>query len=143
MSQPDITSPADISAVETEHEFMAQAGPLAPVAGDDGRRFPRFHFRSCIDALVHPPANSPDGEPLHCQMLTRDISRGGMNVLHKAQLFPGQLIDVILHDGQRRRLEVMWCRRLGAGCFTAGCRFVRIDDEKVAPDLEVRSEPKA
>ena len=138
MSEFNPHEPASISAVESEHEFMAVAGSLAPVANDDGRRFPRFHFRACIDALVHPPANNPDAEPVHCQMLTRDLSRGGINVLHKAQLFPGQLIDVILHDGQRRRLEVMWCRRLGAGCFTAGCRFVRTDNEQVTPDLDVR-----
>jgi hypothetical protein len=51
-----------------------------------------------------------------------------MNILHKTQLFPGQLVDVVLHDGNRRRLEVKWCRRLGVGCYTAGCRFVRTDE---------------
>ena len=126
MSDAETTIPADISAAESEHEFAPHGDPLS-VGHDDGRRFPRFHFRATIHALVHAPANNPTLEPLHCQMLTRDISRGGMNVLHKAQLFPGQFIDVILHDGQQRRLEVMWCRRLGAGCYTAGCRFVRAD----------------
>ncbi len=126
MSDTPAGPPADISAVESEHEIIANGAPL-PTSWDDGRRFPRFHFRACIDALVLPPAGNPAQEPVHCQVLTRDISRGGMNILHKSQLFPGQCLDVVLHDGQRRRLEIMWCRRLGAGCYTAGCRFVRAD----------------
>jgi hypothetical protein len=130
MTQPETKEHADISAAESEHEFFANSGPL-PSSWDDGRQFPRFHFRACVDALVYPPAGDPSQEPQHCQVLTRDISRGGMNILHKAQLFPGQFADVVLHDGQQRRLEIMWCRRLGAGCFTAGCRFVRADGSVV------------
>ncbi len=126
MTQPEANEQADNSAAESEHEFFASGGPL-PSSWDDGRLFPRFHFRACVDALVYPPAGDPSQEPQHCQVLTRDISRGGMNILHKAQLFPGQFADVVLHDGQQRRLEIMWCRRLGAGCYTAGCRFVRAD----------------
>jgi hypothetical protein len=122
------TMPADIRAAQCEHEFLA---PAAPVSGEWGesRRFPRYECRSCIDVVIHPPANDPTQQSQACQMLTRDISRGGMNFLHKAQTFPGQLIDLVLPNGQERRLEVMWCRRLGAGCYTSGCRFVRFDDK--------------
>jgi hypothetical protein len=115
------------SAAESEHEFHATSQPLK-AAWEDGRQYPRFHLRVAIEATVYPPTNDPSQAVLTCQMLTRDISRGGMNILHKSQLFPGQLVDVVLHDGSRRRLEVKWCRRLGAGCYTAGCRFVRIDE---------------
>jgi hypothetical protein len=125
LMQPTLT--AGESAVQTEHEFQATTQPLKN-AWEDGRRFPRFHLRVCIEATVHPPTNEPEQQVQHCQMLTRDISRGGMNILHKTQLFPGQLVDVVLHDGNRRRLEVKWCRRLGVGCYTAGCRFVRTDE---------------
>ena len=77
------TMPADIRAAESEHEFLA---PAAPISGEWGesRRFPRYECRSCIDVVVHPPANEPSQQSQACQVLTRDISRGGMNILHKA-----------------------------------------------------------
>ncbi|MEX2172829.1 MAG: PilZ domain-containing protein [Pirellulaceae bacterium] len=125
-TETENTLPVNVNPVGTEHEFFAKTGPL-PIAWEDGRRFPRFHFRSCIEAVVYPPDNDPSQEPLACQVLTRDISRGGMQILHKAQLFPGQNLDVVLQDGMPRRLEVMWCRRLGSSCYSAGCRFVRTD----------------
>ena len=115
------------SAAESEHEFLATSQPLK-AGWEECRQYPRFHLRVSIEATVHPPTNEPTQAVLKCQVLTRDISRGGMNILHKSQLFPGQLVDVVLHDGNRRRLEVRWCRRLGAGCYTAGCRFVRMDE---------------
>ena len=126
MTQSPATRAEGESAVQSEHEFHASNEPLK-VAWEDSRRFPRFHLRVCIEATVYPPTNNRSQQLLKCQMLTRDISRGGMNILHKTQLFPGQLVDVVLHDGNHRRLEVKWCRRLGAGCYTAGCRFVRTD----------------
>ena len=49
------------------------------------------------------------------------------DLLHKQQLFPGQKIDLVLTDGQERRVEVIWCRRLGVGCYSAGCRFVKAE----------------
>ena len=127
MTTSSTTQPADISAVQSEHEFLAQ--PVEPSATADGRRFPRLNLRACVSAVVYaPPGETSDeaaGEGTRCQVLTRDISRGGMNILHKQQLFPGQKIDVVLNDGQQRRLEVTWCRRLGVGCYSAGCRFVK------------------
>jgi len=126
MSSTSKASPADISATKTEHEFCAHADQPASA---DGRLFTRHNFRTCISAVVHAPpgetASTVTGVGTPCQMLTRDVSRGGLNLLHKQQLFPGQKIDVVLTDGQQRRLEVIWCRRLGVGCYSAGCRFVR------------------
>jgi len=126
MSSTSQASPADISATQTEHEFCAHADqPLSA----DGRVFSRHIFRSCISAVVHAPPGDTltgaTGAGMPCQMLTRDISRGGLNLLHKQQLYPGQKIDVVLTDGQQRRLEVIWCRRLGVGCYSAGCRFMK------------------
>jgi hypothetical protein len=125
----DATSAAPLSAqaAQSEHEFCAKAGPL-PAPGGDGRRFPRFNFRACINAVVYPSAADAAEQPLACQVLTRDISRSGINIVHKAQLFPGQAVTVVLNDGVERSVEVIWCRRLGAGCYSAGCRFVRQDD---------------
>jgi hypothetical protein len=127
MTTSSTSQPADISAVQSEHEFFAQSDDPSVTA--DGRRFPRRDLRACINAVVYAPPGETAGEAAddgtRCQILTRDISRGGMNILHKQQLFPGQKIDVVLADGQQRRLEVTWCRRLGVGCYSAGCRFVK------------------
>ena len=123
------------SAAAVEHEFSL---PIETPAdeGHEERRFPRFSFRSCLHATVYPAPGNPSAEPRHCQVLTRDLSRGGMSLLHKEQLFPQQIIDVVLQDGLVRRLEVMWCRRLGAGCFSAGCRFIKLPDTENAGSID-------
>ncbi len=128
MSQTAMPSRADLTAVESEHEFNVQHGPSPAEASADDRQFPRSPFQTCLQAVVfRPPGEMADGEDsgASCQLLTRDISRSGLSLLHKQQLFPGQKIDVVLTDGQERRLEVIWCRRLGIGCYSAGCRFVK------------------
>ncbi len=126
---------ADLEAARSEHEF--NVGPdvksLAESSGADSRRFPRLNYRTCVSAVVHPAPGEAGELPdvvARFQMLTRDISRGGLNLLHKQQLFPGQKIDLVLTDGQERRVEVIWCRRLGVGCYSAGCRFVKADPSK-------------
>jgi hypothetical protein len=128
MSQASTQSAADIGAAQSEHEFNVR--PVAPGESPtvDDRRFPRVAYRTCLQAVVfRAPGDVGEGgdQGTPCQILTRDISRGGINLLHKQQLFPGQKIDIVLTDGQQRRLEVIWCRRLGVGCFSAGCRFVK------------------
>ena len=100
----------------------APSGPL-PTSFDDARRFPRFYYRARIEATIHPPADDPQLTATRCAMLTRDLSRGGINLLHCDELFPGQKIEIVL-NGARRWVEVMWCRRLANRCFSAGCRFV-------------------
>ena len=129
MNQRAPTQPANLSAAESEHEFNVklERSPAAAESVDD-RRFPRQAYQARIRAVVYqPPGEAADaagaGKP--CQMLTRDISRGGMSVLHNEQLYPGQQIDAVLADGNERRLEVIWCRRLAADCYSAGCRFVK------------------
>jgi hypothetical protein len=123
---PSATAADGVPAAQDEHEFCVNLEP-ATSGTSESRRFPRLDFRACVQALVHAPPGDPEGKPISCQVLTRDISRGGMNLLHKSQVFPGQLIDLTLPDGQERRLEVVWCRRLGMGCYSAGCRFVKMD----------------
>ena len=127
MSQMNAETANCDSAAAVEHEFSLPVETPAD-EGHEDRRFPRFSFRSCLHATVYPPPGNPEQEPRHCQVLTRDLSRGGMSLLHKEQLFPQQTIDVVLQDGLVRRLEVMWCRRMGAGCYSAGCRFVKLPD---------------
>jgi PilZ domain-containing protein len=97
-----------------------------PTSFHEARRFPRFHDRARIEAAIHPLGDDPQAPPMRCAMLTRDLSRGGINLLHSDQLFPGQKIEIILDDAPRW-VEVLWCRRLANRCFSAGCRFVTKD----------------
>ena len=117
--------PADPRSIETEHEFFDKSGPL-PTAWNEVRRFPRFYLRTIAKARVFPPQAVP-GEPRECRILTCDLSRGGLAFLYRSLLFPGQRIDVILHDGTERSLEVLWCRRIGDGCYWTGGRFTKTD----------------
>jgi hypothetical protein len=121
-----IADPSDPRSIETEHEFFEKSGPL-PTAWNEVRRFPRFYLRTIAKARVHPP-RAAAGEPRECRILTCDLSRGGLAFLYRSLLFPGQRIDVTLHDGTERSLEVLWCRRIGDGCYWAGGRFVKTDE---------------
>ena len=120
------TAPATIALTESDHEFFAKSGPL-PTAWDEYRRFPRFYFRSCFRMSIFPPHVSRGSQPADCWILTRDLSRSGMSILHNEQLFPGQQLAVVL-NGVKRKMVVLWCRRLGQRCYTAGCRFSSSDD---------------
>src|SRR5262245_33453972 len=87
--------PQNSELVESIDDFWDKSGPM-PTGPSDIRRFPRFYFRSCAEALVY-PLGAPGQEPAHHFMATSDLSRGGVSLLHKDQLFPGQRLDVILN----------------------------------------------
>jgi hypothetical protein len=112
--------------------MYAKAGPLSK-GWDDARRFPRFYCRGRIQATIYPLEGSPAQPPERCTLLTRDLSRGGMNVLHVEELTPGQKIDVILSNGSPRTIEVMWCRRMAVRCYSVGCRFVKPTEKPGEP----------
>jgi hypothetical protein len=119
------------AAAQSDQDFFSKNGPL-PTTFDDARRFPRFYYRSQVAATIHPLPGIEGASPLACNLLTRDLSRGGINLLHTQQLFPGQQIDLVLADGVLRSVEVVWCRRLAPRCWSAGCRFIRPDTEASA-----------
>ena len=108
--------------VESMDDFFDRTGPI-PASFDDVRRFPRFFFRSCAEAVVHPLAKRPGAAPLQKFVLTCDLSRTGLRLLHNEQLFPGQRIDMVLNGQPPRPTEVVWCRRLAPGRYSIGCRF--------------------
>jgi hypothetical protein len=118
--------PPEPAVIEADADFTPKAGAL-PTTWDEARRFPRFYYRTRVPATIHPLAES-SGQQQHCTVLTRDLSRGGLNLLHCEQLFPGQKIDLTLTEGAPRRVEVMWCRRLAARCYSAGCRFIKLEE---------------
>ena len=116
--------PGDAFAeIEAELEFFNKSGPL-PTAFDEDRRFPRFYYRARVQAAIFPPGGGKQ-PPVTCSLLTRDLSRGGMNLVHSEQVYPGQRIDLVLTDGSPRSVEVMWCRRVAHRCYSIGCRFIK------------------
>jgi hypothetical protein len=113
---------AEAAGIESDDEFFAKAGPL-PLHWDDKRRFPRFYYRSRTQALVFPVCAVHELSAAACSVLTRDLSRNGVSVVHSEQLFPGQRIDLTLSDGQIRTMTVTWCRRIADGRYYAGGQF--------------------
>ena len=116
-ANPELTESAD--------DFWDRSGPL-PTGPSDVRRFPRFYFRSCAEALVH-SLGAKNETPAHHFVVTSDLSRGGLSLLHKDQLFPGQRLDIILNGEPPRRMEVMWCKRIGMARYAIGCKFVKTE----------------
>jgi hypothetical protein len=109
---------------ETVAEFFAKTGEL-PRDLSDLRRFPRFYFRSCAEATIHPPGGGP---PTRCFLLTRDLSRCGVCLVHTQQLYPAQRMELVLNGQPPRLVEVVWCRRWIDGRYFAGCRFVKEEE---------------
>jgi hypothetical protein len=109
--------------IESDHEFFELTGPM-PTAWDDHRRFPRFYYRSCAEAIIHPLRSSKTATRCQCFLLTRDLSRGGLSIIHTEQLFPGQKLDVVLNGNAPRAVEVVWCRRWSNNRYAIGCRFL-------------------
>jgi PilZ domain len=109
-----------MKVIESAEQFFASSGAM-PTVFHDQRRFPRFYFRSCADATIYPLV--PGADPIKCVVVTRDVSRGGMGLLHTEQLFPGQRIDLVLNGSVGKSLEVVWCRRVAEKSYSVGCRF--------------------
>src|SRR5437667_328020 len=130
----------DTQFVESDHEFFELTGPL-PTAWDEHRRFPRFYYRSCAEAIVHPLRSAKNAERCQCFLLTRDVSRGGLSIVHTEQLFPGQKLDVILNGAAPRSVEVVWCRRWSHNRYAVGCRFLGSTAEESVADKPATSAP--
>jgi hypothetical protein len=92
---------------------------------EDARAFPRFPFRGRAKAVVFPPEERTAVEPIECEVLTTDVSRGGLSLLYRKQLYPGQQILLVLNDANRL-VEVCWCCRVWAGLYSAGCRYIEL-----------------
>ena len=88
----------------------------------------RKHERRPIDALVaakiHPATGEISESPQVCYVLARDISEGGISVLHPIALCKGQKIDLCFGDGRVRTAEVRWSRQVESECCMMGCMFV-------------------
>jgi hypothetical protein len=88
------------------------------------RAFPRYEFQAVATATIHPPPWDSRKQPVKCFVMTRDLSRGGISILHPDRISRGQLIDLCLANGNELKAEVQWIRQEPDGCFLMGCRFV-------------------
>jgi hypothetical protein len=87
------------------------------------REYCRIPFRGRAPAVVFPPPSSPKAEPIESEVLTTDISRGGLSLLHRRELRPGQHVLLQLSRGNCT-VEVCWCCRVWSGLYVCGCRFL-------------------
>ena len=106
--------------------YLEQAGGLSPVSSYDNRRFPRYYFRALAVATIHPPVGREDEGAQTCYVLTRDLSRGGVSIVHPMPLFESQRVDLTLSDGRTFTLAIRWIRKLERTCYLMGCRFVDV-----------------
>jgi hypothetical protein len=134
MAIPADNDQAILELVETEPDLL-------PTAADgtgfrEARQFPRIPFRGRARAIVFPAPGSAKrsaatgaAEPHECEVLTTDVSRGGLSVLYRKQLRPGQQILLMLNETSRR-VEVCWCCRVWPGLYAAGCQFLDAEAEE-------------
>jgi len=122
----------------TANELLAesdleQATGLSPVGSADNRRFPRYYFRALAVATIYPPAGREDEPVQTCYVLTRDLSRGGVSLLHPTPLFQSQRVDLTLSDGRTFKLSIRWIRQLERTSYLMGCRFVDVPSPESTP----------
>jgi hypothetical protein len=99
-----------------------------PRGYEDGREFHRYEFRMPARATIYPPKGCED-KPVHvCEVLTRDLSRGGICFLYSKPLFQSQLVDLQLPDGRQFLLAIRRVTALRDGRFVIGCRFAKITE---------------
>ena len=113
---------------------------------EEKRESPRFPFRGRTKAVFFPPPTSPLGTTLHdSEVVTSDLSLGGVSVLNRTPLVPGQQLLLMLND-HSQLAEVRWCRPVWEGLFAAGCQFLgeagpaSIDQQLAAIDVVISSE---
>ncbi len=98
----------------------ARAADSKSTSSDD-REHMRYPFRGRAKAVIFPHAK--EGLAEEWEVVTTDISRGGISILHRKQLAPGQQVMLVLNDAQRF-VEVCWCCQVWQGLFAAGCQFL-------------------
>ena len=116
---------------------------LLPTCWGDIRRFPRFIYRNEVSANICPLPVAERNLTQNQTILTCDLSRGGFNFQHSEQLFPGEQVELLLSDGSSFRGEVLWCRRIGEGEYSHGCRFIKAEPARSSADETDSCDPTA
>ena len=126
-------------------QLVRSHDPL-PQEFTEKRESPRLPFRGRAKAIVFPSSQSPPGTGLQdSEVVTSDLSRGGVSIFCRTQLISGQQLMLMLSD-KMQLAEVRWCCPLWDGLFVAGCRFLnepqatKVDHELMAIDIIISSE---
>jgi hypothetical protein len=124
--------------------IIGSADPVDPYK--EQRAHPRFPFRGRAKAVIFPPPTSPQNTTCQdSEVVTSDLSRGGVSILNRTELVPGQQLLLLLND-KNQMAEVRWCCKVWDGLFTVGCKFltdpesVDIDEQLMAIDVLIASE---
>lgn len=99
--------------------------PVPPSNGASQRESVRTPFHGRAAAVIFPPPSTPQAEPIETEVVTTDISRGGLSILHRHELHPGQLVLLQLSQGSCT-IEVCWCCQVWSGLYIAGCQFADV-----------------
>jgi hypothetical protein len=147
-----VTQPISISTAGGQGQSdLEQLGPQSAgeeqlLSFEEKREYPRIPFRGRAKAVVFPAPSSPAGTTLHdSEVVTSDLSRGGVSILNRTPLTPGQQLLLMLND-RNQLAEVRWCCPVWDGLFAAGCRFIgepgatNIDQQLMAIDVVISSE---
>jgi hypothetical protein len=98
--------------------------PSVPAEAPEQREHQRYYFQALAAAKIYPLTNQRNEMPQVCYVLARDISQGGISVLHPVALSNGQILDLQFADGRARTAQVRWCRQVESDCCIMGCKFV-------------------
>ena len=109
--------------IPPDWESARSIGEPLPTVVDDRRRFPRFHYR--VRGLITPrPIFPSHTRPEQTFVVyTKDISRGGVALLHSQELFPKERCQLRLPPRFDNEFEVARCMRLTDQCYLIGARF--------------------
>ena len=93
----------------------------------DSRRYVRYETDALGKLQLHGTYLSAGRENMTQDVWLRDMSRGGIRFVHGEQLFPGELVSVVLTNGRCLHAEIVWCRCLNDGVFVSGCSLAKAD----------------
>lgn len=125
-----------------------EAGEFEHLASlfNEKREFQRIPFRGRAKAVVFPAGDDVGTATIEdSEVVTSDLSRGGVSILHRTKLVPGQQLMLMLNESMQLA-EVRWCCRVWDGLYAAGCSFVTesrdcdIDQKLAAIDVVISSE---
>ncbi len=97
-----------------DFESFRTARGAAPLVFNTRRAYRRFFLRH--RALL-------ERGDARLGVYTKDISRQGIGILSPVQLFPKDVVRLVLPNGAVYQFEVARCRRLAAECYECGTRF--------------------
>lgn len=128
MSEVDI-APETLAPLPTIDPLVLLRTGTKKVVWSDSRRFPRLEAKGVVELRPLPTFPALERGAICHQVWMRDMSRGGLRIIHGEQLFPGERCTLKLPNGASLTLEIIWCHRLTSGLYVTGCSFGQVGDE--------------